>query len=131
MEIEVGQVAGGHRVVCRQLDQVVAQRLQLVVFRVAVERNDRDAVAQVVCESRGGVVHDQDVLQIDVLENAQVFCKSLVSGSYLVLSFKAMLARQDVLEVLALGIDQVPDFFGVFLGCRSEQHEVVDGSYSV
>jgi hypothetical protein len=99
--------------------QVLDQVEELLVTWVFLERRDWDSVINLVSKGVDSIVHDENVLQVNVLEDAQVFHVN-------VLLQDAVWSVEAVLDKLSCGINVVDHCVSVCcIACREDAHFVV------
>ena len=86
------------------------QVFELLIFRVFLKGGNRDAVVELLAEGVHGVVHEQDVLQFDVIEDPQIL------DVLTTLSFHTACSVEAVLDQVAVWVQMV-DYRVCILGC--------------
>ena len=103
-----------------QASQVVNQVKHFFISFIIVKWDDGDSIVYLECETINGVVYDNNIFQVSVSKNSQVF------DVIPLLSQEAVLSVQPCLEILFLWVDIIKDSISVNLmgGCKYNNLEM-------
>ena len=106
-------------VVLGALFELRYQEFKFSIFRVLFERNDRDAVCELLAKGIDGVVNKQDVLQLDIFKHAKVF------DVFTTFCLDATIAIEPMLDKLASRVKIVDNGVRVLRCARRENADFV------
>ena len=97
----------------RQDFEKIDKLLQLIIFWIIPERNDRNAIIQLIAEGINSIIHNDNVFQVDTLKYPEVLDIEL-SCEY------ARRSVEPMMEQLVLWVDVVQNCVCVRFHARSE-----------